>query len=216
MSKVVLKPLFLKVSNKKYFRSKSETLGLGSYGKKEVGLFKSNYLFQFAALQLNQGDVKQIGPYSLDVSKTSKVDANIEASHLVAQGSVNLSYEALKDQKLVFMQFNLSALPLMEAMNADTVALDYLRVQKRARVVDAIFVALQAEFAEKIKSSAGFSVSSMVNGIEISISSDKLNESESTLVLPPQTTIAYGMVVPIWNAQKTKVVDFNPDLKGTG
>lgn len=216
MSKVILKPLFLKVSNKKYFRSKSETLVLGSYGKKETGLFKANYLFQFAALQLNQGDVKQVGPYSLDATKTSKLDANLEASHIVAQGSVSLTYEALKNQKLVFMLFNLSALPLIESMNADPVALDYLRAQKRSRVVDTIFVALQAEFADKIRSSAGFSVKSLVNGTEISISSEKLSDSESTLILPPQSTIAYGMVEPIWNPQKTKVVDFNPDLKGAG
>lgn len=216
MSKVVLKPKFLKAGNKKYFRTAAEVLVLGSYGKKETPPLKSNYLYQFSTLKIEDGDVKEVGPYEFDFKNTKKADAKISADAKVAQGSIALTYESLKSGSVVFIQFSLSMLPIIESLNANPTALKYLMAQKKPRIVDTIFIAVSAEFASKIKGSAALELDSTQSTVEISIKSSVSSESETKLKLPKNSTIAYGMAEPIWDGSKTKVVDVKPDLKGAG
>ncbi|HRJ31069.1 MAG TPA: hypothetical protein PLV21_14065 [Cyclobacteriaceae bacterium] len=216
MSKVVLNPRFLKAGNKKYFRTGAEVLVLGSYGKKETPPLKANYLYAFSELKIEDGDVREVGPFEFDFKNTKKADAKISADAKVAQGNVTLSYEALKSGSVVFIQFSLSILPIIEALNTDATAMSYLKTQEKPRVVDTIFVAVSAEFASKIKSSAAFELDSTLNGVEISIKPSVSSESEIKLKLPKNSTLAYGLAEPLWDGLKAKVVDLKPDLKGTG
>lgn len=216
MSKVVLKPKFLKAGNKKYFRTGAEVLALGSYGKKETPPLKANYLYPFSKLKIEDGDVKEIGPFEFDFKNTKKADAKISADAKAAQGNITLSYEALKSGSVVFIQFSLSMLPIIEALNADATAMNYLKAQEKPRVVDTIFVAVSAEFASKIKGSAALELDSTQSGVEISIKPSVSSESETKLKLPKNSTIAYGLAEPVWDGSKNKVVDMKPDLKGAG
>ncbi|MEQ1588061.1 MAG: hypothetical protein ABL895_19425 [Cyclobacteriaceae bacterium] len=216
MSKVVLKPKFLKTGNKKFFRTGAEVFTLGAYGKKEMPVLKSSYLYQFSTLKIEAGDVKEVGPFEFDFKNTNKADAKISADAKVAQGNITLSYEALKSGSVVFIQFSLSMLPIIEALNTDAIALNYLKEQEKPRIVDTIFVAVAAEFANKIKGNAALELDSTQNAVEISIKPMVSSESETKLKLPKNSTLAYGLAEPLWDGSKTKVVDMKPDLKGAG
>jgi hypothetical protein len=216
MSKVVLKPKFLKAGNKKFFRTGAEVLALGAYGKKETPALKPIYLFQYATLKIEAGDVKEVGPFEFDFKNSKKAEAKISGDAKVAQGNITLSYEALKNGSVVFIQFSLSMLPIIEALNNDTTALDYLKAQPKPRVVDTIFVVVAAEFASKIKGSAALELDSTQSGVEISIKPTLSSDSETKLKLPKNSTLAYGLAEPLWDGSKSKVVDMKPDLKGAG
>jgi hypothetical protein len=216
MSKVTLKQKFLKTGNKKYFRTGAEVLELGSYGKKEVPVLAGSYLFQYSTLRFNEGDVKEIGPFEFDFNNTAKIDANITAEIIAAQGSTIISYEALKSGSLVFIQFTMSILPIIESLNADNSAIDYLKSQQRPRIVNTIFTVVSADFANKIKGSGALEINTTQNGIELSIKPKIVSNSEMKLVLPKNSTFAYGLVEPIWDGSRKKIVDLKPDLKGIG
>jgi len=214
MSKIVLKPRFLKAGNKKFFRTGAEVLALGAYGKKETPSLKPIYLYQFSTLKIEAGDVKEVGPYEFDFKNTKKADTKIGGDAKIAQGNITLSYESLKSGSVVFIQFSLSMLPIIEALNKDVTALDYLKAQSKPRIVDTIFVAVEAEFANKIKGSVALELDSTQSGVEISIKPTLSSDSETKLKLPKNSTLAYGLAEPLWDGSKTKVVDMKPDLKG--
>ncbi|EMS32591.1 hypothetical protein C943_01318 [Mariniradius saccharolyticus AK6] len=216
MAKVTLKQKFLKAGVKKYFRTGAEELVLGSYGKKETPALKASYLFQFSKLNIQSGDVKEIGPFEFDFNNTTKADAILNADAKVAEGNVVLTYESLKSGRVVFIQLSLSMLPIIEALNSDSRATDYLKIQEKPRIVNTIFVAVSAEFVERIKGSAGIELNSQKNGVEISLKPSVGGGTILKLVLPKNSTIAYGLAIPVWDGSRTKVVDLNPDLKGAG
>ncbi len=217
MSKVVIRNKVLINSNKRYFRTGAEKMVLGSYGKKEKGLLSSRYLFRHHDVKIDKPDVIMYGPYGLDVEKTKKAEFDIPMDTSVANGSVNVSYDLMKSQKMVFMELYITPRPLIEALNKDQSILEYLRYQgKNARIVDCIFVAVEAEFYSQIDLTSDIEAKTTVKGIELSLKLKTGGGSKSKLTLAPNTTIAYGLVEPIWNNSKTSIFDFEPDLKGAG
>jgi hypothetical protein len=86
----------------------------------------------------------------------------------------------------------------------------------KARIIDCIFVAIEAEFYSNIDFGADITAKSTVKGVEISLKLKGGGSSESKLVLAQNTTIAYGMVEPIWNNAQTQIIDLDPDLRGAG
>ena len=217
MSNVVIRNKVLINSNKKYFRTGAEKTLVGAYGKKEKVVLKSKYLFRHSELSFNNAAIQVYGPYELNTEKTKKADFDVPADTPVASGSANVTYEQMKSQELKFIELYISGAPLIDAINNDNEALSYLRSQGEiARIVDCVFVAIESEFHSKIDFNSDINATSTANGIEISVKLKVAIGMESSLKLAPKTTIAYGLVAPIWNNEKTKVIDLEPDLRGAG
>ena len=187
MSKIVIRNKTLICSNKKYYRTNAEKTLVGAFGKKEKNLGKSNYLFRFDDLKFEDATIQVIGPYELDTQKTSKINFDVPLETTVANGSGNVDYESLKNQKLKFIQLYIKAGSLVEAINKNEKALDYFRNQKQARIVDCIFVAVESEFISKIDFNTDISAKSTKKGIDVSM---KLNLHVLTTITPTMTHFA--------------------------
>lgn len=216
MSKIVIKTKALICNNKKYFTTNAEKTLVGAYGTKQIDAFKSNYFFPFDNLSFDKASVKVYGPYELDTKKTSKINFNVPMETPVANGSGKVDYESLKTQKLKFIQIYINQGPIIDTLNKNEKALDYLRSQKQARVVNCVFVAIESEFSSKIDFNSDINARSNEGKVEVNVKLAASGSHESKLKLAPNTTIAYELAEPIWNDPKTKIMGLDPDFKGIG
>lgn len=211
---IQLRRTALVVNRKRYFRSGAEKLSLGTYGNKEVGALKANNLFPYGTLEIASEKIQEVGPFNFDFSNTSKVEAAFDANTLAAEGKLELSYENVKSGSLVFVQFSIEAGNLINTINKDTQALHFLKAFKRPRIVNTIFVVISAELARNLSKAGSFSIKSNKNLVEITAKINGAQSKEEKIILPPKSTIAYGMVNPSWDANNEKVKMVRQDTRG--
>lgn len=217
MSKIVIKNKVLKCSSKNYFLAGAEQTQIGSYGKKKKSGLGPSFLFPHDILSFDKTLIKIDGPHELDTSSTKEIDLEIPLRNALADGSVTVSYEALKTKKLKLIELHILPARLVEAINLNPNALDFLKRKKNVRLVYCIFIALESEFYSKIDFAAGINAESTLDkGIELSLKIKGGGGSESKLTLASNTILAYGLAKPVWDKVKTRVIDLDPDQKGLG
>ena len=193
MSQIVIRNKVLICNNKKYFRTNAEKTLVGAFGRKEKNALKTNYFFPFDTLSFDNASVKVLGPYELDTKKTKKIDFDVPVETPVASGSGKVDYDSLSTQKLKFIQIYINGGPLLETLNKNEKALDYLRSEKQARIVNCVFVTIDSEFSSKVDFNSDINAKSNKGGVEINVKLETGVSSESKLKLAP---VFYNLIHP--------------------
>jgi hypothetical protein len=218
MSNVKIKRNEFDYNVMRYFRGNSENVQLGSYGDKKTPALQSNYLSvsdQLSADALALAKVRVGKPLAIDWSKESKADVEAPVKYLtVVDGKATFTHEAAKDAKLVLVKFSIDMGPLIKVLNEKAPeALDYLKESDK-RVVSDVWVAMEAELAEKFGSEAGVKATANHEGLQLEVSSGLTTGTKTKVTIGEGTTFAYLLMKPKWDHAKNRIVELEDDQIG--
>ncbi|HEY8945940.1 MAG TPA: hypothetical protein VIM73_16845 [Polyangiaceae bacterium] len=186
-------------NGKRYFRAGSESLALVSYGQKKTPVTQANYLAPegtvFAA-NLAKVGVQTTGPWPIDWEKYSSTDVDAGISYLkLAGGKGAFSRNAAKAAELVLVKFELAEGALKNLLNNHAgAARTFLDEEGNdARIVSAVFVAMEGKLASDVTTRASGSVSVPVgnSGFMVELGGEGSSNAKSEVLIPPDTTFAY-------------------------
>jgi hypothetical protein len=220
MSDVIVKNSHLHFLGKNYFRGGSESVELGSFGKKRSPITQTNYLEVQGRIPVSRLKIKKATEVTIDFSKTTEKDllANIDVAG-VFKGSPKTAYEDLKTGKLKLVKFEVSNLDIREAANdSPKVIEELIEYGNDARITDEIFVVMEAKMAKSFTSSTSFGVSVNVGVVKVTVDLGFGSNGNTSFELAKGTTFAYGMLKLDWDANqkknKTKIVAVTDDQWG--
>jgi hypothetical protein len=206
-----------------YFRKKSETIDLASFGEKKTPVTEINYLSKEANVardHLGKVAVAFSGPYAIDWSHYSDTDLAIGISYLTAAGgTAEFNRRATDSANLKLVKIAIDGEgPLKKLLNDyATAARNYLKDEGNdGRVVGAVWVVMEATLASTVtKCGKVTGKGTTADGIRISVDTKACSGAKSTVELPPKTTFAYELwKVKDWNKGKTQIEDMEDDKQG--
>lgn len=220
MAKVVVKNNHLHFNGTNYFRRMSEDVVLGSYGKKKMPLNQINYLEVKNELPKSKFKIKEIAKVDIDFSRSGNFEQFANATVLgIFKGSSEKKYEALQSGQLVLTKFIVAQNEIIKAINDSPVHRDNLiEYDNKARVVNEIFVVVEAELARRIEASGSLDGQVSVKAVTAGVRTRGGVSNRSSVKLSTGMCLAYQLLDLKWDAKrknkKTKVVDTNIDEHG--
>lgn len=182
----------------KYFRGKAESIMIGDQGDKQTPLFGANYLSVQDHLPVKKIKIKQAVITKIDLQRSKKAD--ITANLTVADwgGSLSDAYEAIANNELELVKFEMTLGELRDAYNNSVKARRRLDdYGNDGRVANEIFVVMSASSARTFSASRDIGVSLI--GQEISLSAG--TSRASTVTISASTTYAYLLAKPDWDGR---------------
>lgn len=219
MSLAVIKDNHITVFGTKFFVANAQTISIGTTGEKATPVFGQNKLEpkdHIPAPKLD-GKIRTVPPIVLDASASSENDFSeaVSASLKVIgfSGSIGSTYDALVTQKLKLVQLFVEEEDMQEAANNSPKALDNLRdYGADARIAHQQFVIMEASWASSFTGANKYSVSVDAAGIiSITASGGSTVSGKDRLTLSPGTGLAYLLLNPHWNKNKTRIDSTNVD-----
>ncbi len=206
MADAIVKDNHLHFLGKNYFRGGAEGVQLWSYGEKHSPLTQTNYLEVQGRLQVQKPKIRKAAVVTIDFDRTTEKNllANINVS-LVFKGGSKSAYEDLKTGKLKLVKFEVANEEIISAANASPEALERLiDYGNDARIVDEIFVVMEARLANSFASSNSFDISLSVGAIKITAEFGAGANGNASITLSKGMTFAYGMLKLDWDANQKK------------
>lgn len=211
---------YFEYGSHKYFRGNAHILQIGSYGEKKDPAGAKSYIdpenkvnSDFLAVRVIKGT-----SISVDWSQTNQTTFGINGAlkFFGKDGKLNTngSYEKVKSAKLKLINFYMDETPLKLMLNKDAGAAKAFMADEGndARIVSEVWVAMEAELAEKIDNSTSGSLSITGDefGLQVKISHSK--SGSTSITLSPGTTFAYkSHKVKNWTDHKTQIDNLEAD-----
>ncbi len=210
----------LTYARRKYYVAGAESIKIGSYGKKRTPLTKANYLDKWLDLDVPKAKGTEAVTVDIDFSKSSAAGLKGHIKKSGIKGDASATYEKLRSGKLKLMKLAIARGEMVKLANKDKEALGkLLDYRAKDRICLEIFVVLSATLAEKIEAAGSLNVSATKGGMEVGGGISGSGSSSSTVKISKGTTLAYGMMKPVWDARgkkAKKIRDSKPDQYGTG
>lgn len=212
----------LKFNGSGYFMDNAQLVKLGTHGEK-AGLIGSVGKLEpkgQLAQDRFEDKIRSAGPYLLDTASTTKADftGSVAANLVVAgfSGSTSAMYDAFKVGHLKFVQLYVLETPMVDAVNGAPKARDAIHgYGSDGRIVHSIIIALEASLAEGLTASASVNASVDVGGIlSVSIGGGVGGGQVQKIVLPPQATLAYGLLKLEWSSRDDRFNGSHVDESG--
>ena len=218
MATAVIKENHIKVSGIKFFKGNAPVVEYGSYGELKKPLFSANYLEKQDRLPAPKmdGKIKQATTVEIDTKKTSKSDflANVNVGGVFGVDSDTAWSKAKKGEyKLVWLTIDLA--DLKSAFNNAPKARNNLASYGNdARAANQVFIALEAEEAERVASGTRFDVSVKAGALNLNVQGGSNSSRGTDVSLAPGTCYAYLLAKPHWNKGKSQIEKFTDDQWG--
>lgn len=205
-----------------YFRAKSENIRLVSYGDKKTPVGQANYLAvqnNITGENLAKVGTSVSGPFTIDWSKVSKVDAEGGGSlkyFMKGGGKASFSHSKAESAHLKLVKFSINEGPLKTLLNNHaTGARNFLKGEGNSgRVVSEVWVVMEAELASEVTTSGSVSGNASAQGIEVKFKAGGSRTATSKIVIAPDTTFAYLLhKVKRWDGNQVK--DLEDDQHGS-
>jgi hypothetical protein len=215
---------YFEYGNQKYFRGNAHLLQLGSYGEKKDPVGSKSYVDPQGKVKGKYLDNKRVdkGPaVSLNWSQVSKSSFEINGAlkYFGKDGELKIdgSYQKAKSANLKLINFCIVERQLKSMLNTDADGTrKFMAAQGNdARIVSEVWIAMEAELAEKFINSTSGSLSLTGNdsGLKVSVSGGK--SGSASITISPGTTFAYKLhKVKKWQNNKTKISDMEADYHG--
>jgi len=220
MTDAIVKGNHLRFLGKNYFRGGAESVQLWSYGEKKSPITQTNYLEVQGRISVQKPKIRKATVITIDFDKTTEKDllVNINVA-LVFNGASKTAYQDMKSGKLKLVKFEVANEDILDAANASPDVLEKLiDYGNDARIVDEIFVVMNAELADSFASSNSFGVSLSVGAVKITAEFGAGSSGNTSITLSKGTTFAYGMLKLDWDANqkknKTKITKVTDDQWG--
>lgn len=218
-TKVVIKPNHFTYNGIAYFRGNADTVRLGAYGEKRTPLTKANYLEVKGMVPAPKLDAIAATVVDIDFRQSNEADITVDvhpAQLEFAGGSVSAARRAASDGKLKLLKLHMLNNDMEEAINASPKVLEDLNdYGKDARVAHQIWVILEAELADRVKTNASASVKATIEGITVGLNGSTQSSRETEITIRPGATYGYLLGKFDWNAsskkKRTKIVDIDDD-----
>jgi len=204
------------------FMDNAQLIKLGTHGEK-AGLIgtvgKLEPKGQLAQDRF-QNNIRAAGPYVLDTVSTTQADftGSVDAHLLVAgfSGSTSAMYTAFKAQHLKFVQLYVLENQMVDAVNGAPKAQDALHgYGQDGRIAHSIIVALEASLAEGLAAQGTVQASVDLAGIlSVSIGGGVGGGQVQKITLPPQATVAYGLLKLEWSGRDNRFNGSHVDETG--
>ena len=220
MAKAVIKANRLNYNNKKYFRTGSEDIVIGSYGEKRTPIFGGNYLETQDIINSPKLKVKQAVIADIDFEQSREGDVEESLAGTFKGVDVELSagqvWQKLRSGEVKLVKLIVELNDMEDAINADAGALDDLRdYGNKARVAYQVFVVMSATMAETFSRSQRFGVAVSRGQVKVTAKGTTGQSGDTTVTLSKGSTFAYMLASLDWNARtkkkKTRVVDLDDD-----
>jgi hypothetical protein len=207
-----------------YFRKNAHLIDIATFGKKKSPAGKAHYLDPFNKIErrhlVNRVTVGL--PVSIDWSQTKQADVEVDGRQVLVYG-VNASsaqiysFAKVKSAKVVLYNLSISEGVLIPLLNGDADgARNFLATEGGdGRIVNEVWVVMEAKLAEHFKSFGSKSSSVSYAGANLNISVSGGTLGTQTITLSPGAIFAYKMErVTDWNAGKTHINKMEPDYFG--
>ncbi len=220
MAKTRVKNSHLHFNGKNYFRGNSENIILGAYGKKKTSVTKMNHLERKGDIPKSRFKVEDVATIDIKSVSGLTLDKLTQISVLGKfKGNNAQTLEALKSGDLVLTKFIVTQDEMEKAVNHSSRDLkELIEIGSSARVVNEIFVVVEATLADKLEQSKNVEVKFPIKIVDVDGNYGGTTSRDNTITLSKGMCFAYGLLKPKWDARnkknKTKVVDFNTDQWG--
>src|SRR3954470_2151251 len=172
MSDIKVTDSHLTFLGKSYFRGGAPEIEMGSYGEKKTPITKTNYLEVQGKVPATKLKIKE--SVTVDSSYVGTTEANLLANinaFDVFKGSSNTALKDLKEGKLKFIQLAVDNEDLEAGANdSPRVIQNLVNYGDNARIVDTLFVVIEASVAKSFEASKSFNLS--VNASVAKVSAD--------------------------------------------
>jgi hypothetical protein len=217
MSDIKVTGSHLTFLGKSYFRGGAPEVEIGSYGEKKTPITKTNYLEVQGQVPASRLKIKECVTVDSDYAGTTEADllANINLFG-VFKGSSNTALKDMKEGKLKLIQLAVDNEDLESATNASPkVIQNLIGYGDDARIVDTLFVVVEASTAKSFEASNSLSLSANVGVVKVSADGGVSDTGSSSITLSKGSAFAYGLVKIQWDANqkknKTKIVKLTDD-----
>jgi len=220
MAMATFKDHFLKYSNRKYFTTGAEEIGLGTYGRKRIPLTKANYLQKWKDLEIDKTQIDNATVVDLDFSRSSeaKLKARLKKQGF-GEAEASGQFEKLKSGSLKVMKLSIAAGDMVDVLNANSDVFDKLNdFRPLDRVCHEIFVVIEATLAESFEGSGSLSALGSKGDVEVAGEVSGGGSSSNKLTISAGTTLAYGMLKLRYDKRPknaTKITGAKPDQYGS-
>ena len=199
----------------RYFSAGAENIQLGTYGRKSISPIAASRLDAAWRFQLDNALIERVEPISIELETKKSLNAKTDVGLKAADGSGDITIEKFRDSSLVVIKFHILSGPLSEAFNKNTPELKKLNdIKRNSRIANQIFVVVSAETARKMTSAINLQAKTVGNNIEIVGSLENMNETKISIAAG--TTLAYGLVQPVWMKNKLQIESLRTDQHGPG
>lgn len=202
---------------KSYFRGGATEVEIGSYGEKKTPITKINYVEVQGKVPAPKLKIKECVTVESDYTGTTEADllANINVVG-VFKGSSNTSLKDLKEGKLKLIQLAVDNEDLESATNASPkVIQNLIDYGDDARIVDTLFVVVEASIAKNFEADKSLSLSANAGVVKVSADGGVSGSGSTSITLSKGSAFAYGLVKIQWDAtqkkNKTRIVKLTDD-----
>lgn len=198
-----------------FFRTNTDAIALGDFGRKKKPVLSANYLDVVDTLtsaDLAKVHIRVGQPVQLDWNMWRNAGLTTGLNYLNGDGvDQTIGNEAEVKAKLVLVKFSIPNGPLKTVINGNATVLDSLKGGSNVRIVCGVWVVMEAALSEKFGSQAKVNAKSD-KGLTLQVSVAYAGGSETEIVLTKGATFAYLLTKPKWN--KGRVVEFEDDQLG--
>lgn len=218
-TKVVIKPNHFTYNGIAYFRANADSVRLGAYGEKRTPVTKANYLEVKDMVPAPKLNAIKATVVDIDFKQSSAADITVDVSPAqlaFAGGSVSAARRAASEGKLKLMKLHVLNNDMEDAINASPKVIDDLNdYGNDARVAHQIWVIMEAELADRVKTNTSASVKATIEGITVGLNGSTQSSRETELTIKPGATFGYLLGKFDWNAsskkKRTKITDIDDD-----
>ena len=217
MGKVAIKSNHLTFNGTKYFTGNAQYVTLSSYGEKATPLIGVNKLEVKDHLPVStfNGKVIVVPPIELDTANSTKADFTAAFSAAFKAigftGSAGVIYDKLATNHLKLVQLWVQENDMKAAINNARVHRNNIAGDGNdARIVNVIFVVMEASFATSFTAGADFDVTADAAGIiSINATGGAVVAGKSKVTLSAGTVYAYQMLKLDWLVTDTDVDEWS-------
>lgn len=193
-------------NNYKFWRAGSVNAPkIGSYGKKKTSTGID--IHDTISSKHISKKVKRSGTYSINFKSLKRSKINIDNfEYADVQGSGSIKRARQKNAQLKLIHLTIDNGPLINALNKDKKALEFLK-KGSSRVVSSIWVVVSAKVAEMISTSGNLSIGYKSDRINVSGSVGGSSKTTSITSIPTGAVFAYMVdKVKTWKKKRLKKV----------
>ena len=223
MQNVRVKETHLTFGGVAYFRAHSEEVEIGSIGEIRRPILKQNYLEVKDRIIVPSDEIIQATVVDIDFNYTSKTDFNMGATGIVegVPGSLDggAAFDNLRSGDLKLVKFSVSNSSLKKITNNSPEKLnDLRRWGKKARIINQVFIVIDASLANQFSRNSEIKISSGIKGLEAELGVGTSASGSTSVQISSDTCFAYLMLKIDWSKKQNeiKILDLNDDQWGSG